>query len=57
LSLDLFYGKPLTEEHKNKIKESKKNNPQYFSEASRLKMSLAKKEYWARKKLERHGES
>jgi hypothetical protein len=52
-----FYGKPLTEEHKNKIKETKKKNPQSFSSETRLKLSLAKKEYWKRKKLERHGES
>jgi hypothetical protein len=51
------YGKPLTEEHKNKIKETKKKNPQNFSLESRLKMSLSQKESWARKKLERHGES
>lgn len=52
-----FYGKTLTEDHKNKIKETKKNNPQVFSLESRIKMSIAKKEYWAKKKLERHGES
>jgi hypothetical protein len=51
------YGKPLTEEHKNKIKETKKKNPQKFSSETRLKLSLAKKQYWARKRLERHGES
>jgi len=52
-----FYGKSLTEEHKNKIKETKKKTPQYFSESSRQKMSIAKKKYWENKKLERHGES
>ncbi len=52
-----FYGKSLTEEHKNKIKETKKKNPQSFSSETRLKLSLAKKEYWKRKQLERHGES
>ena len=38
-------------------KETKKKNPQSFSSETRLKLSLAKKEYWKRKKLERHGES
>ena len=38
-----FYGKPLTEEHKNKIKETKKKNPQYFSEESRKKCLLLRK--------------
>jgi hypothetical protein len=52
-----FYGKSLTEEHKNKIKETKKKNPQHFSQASKQKMSVAKKKYWENKKLERHGES
>ena len=52
-----FYGKSLTEEHKNKIKETKRKNPQYFSEECRKKMSIAKKKYWENKKLERHGES
>ena len=52
-----FYGKPLTEEHKNKIKETKRKNPQYFSEECRQKMSIAKKKYWENKKLEGHGES
>ena len=52
-----FYGKPLTEEHKNKIKETKGKNPQYFSEECRQKMSIAKKKYWENKKLEGHGES
>jgi len=52
-----FYGKSLTEEHKNKIKETKRKNPQYFSKESRQKMSIAKKKYWENKKLERHGES
>jgi len=50
-------GRSLSEEHKNKIKETKKKNPQYFSESSRQKMSIAKKKYWENKKLERHGES
>jgi hypothetical protein len=52
-----FYGKPLTEKHKNKIKETKRKNPQYFSEECRQKMSIAKKKYWENKKLEGHGES
>jgi hypothetical protein len=52
-----FYGKSLTEEHKNKIKETKRKNPQYFSEESKQKMSISKKQYWENKKLERHGES
>ena len=51
------HGKPLTEEHKNKIKETKRKNPQYFSEECRQKMSIAKKKYWENKKLEGHGES
>jgi hypothetical protein len=38
-----FYGKSLTEEHKNKIKETKRKNPQVFSEETRLKLSLSKK--------------
>ena len=52
-----FYGKSLTEEHKNKIRETKRKNPQHISEKTKEKMSIAKKKYWENKKLERHGES
>lgn len=59
------YGKPLTEEHKQKIRDTKLRNKQFskcnggskkgykLSEETKLKMSAAKKMMWAKKKTEK----
>ena len=47
-----FSGRKLSDEHKQKILESRKNSGYNHSSETKARMSIARKEYWANKRRE-----